>query len=210
MRLARNIAGMGVLGTVSLLAACGDPVPPAAQASVSIHIREYDRMDPVYGMTSCPPSRHWINVPYQRERDYTRQAQHTTDSEAPERAVHNQNGDSITCSVKESGSGFKVTARAAGYSEFDGKKLTNSIVHIGIGQIGSSGTASGTLTVMDHASLTQYLSEDCTYTVQGGALGVEPGKIWGSVSCQGLGDASSPGTACEVDTGFFVFENCAR
>ena len=211
MRMARNIAGIGALSSLSLLAACGDPVPPAAQAAVSIHVQPYDDTDPVYGQRRCPPDRHWASVPFQRDRQPTSQTQQTTDNESGPKAVHNQDGNSVTCSVKPNGNGFRVTGSATAYAEYQGRKLKPSTVHIGIGSIGEGDSnARGTLTIQNDATLNTYSSEDCSYSVQGGSLEVAPGRIWAKVTCQGLTDPGAPDSACQVDTGFFIFENCAQ
>jgi hypothetical protein len=208
--MARNIAGIGVLGGLCLLAACGDPVPPAAQAGVSIHVQEYDRMDPAHSMDNCPPARHWVNVPSELGKTPSQMSQKTSAADHGPTAVNNQDGNVIKCTVKPKGSGFDVTLEATGYAEIDSKKVNPSTVHMRIPQIGSGDTsAAGTMTVQDYASLTRYESTQCSYSVQGDNRGIDAGKIWASVSCEYLSDLSSPGANCNVDTGFFVFENCA-
>jgi hypothetical protein len=208
--MARKVAGIGVLGSLFLLSACGDPVPPAAQAGISIHLQEYDPMDPVHGMDRCPPSRHWVNIPFDRDRPPTSQKQ-LTDGNMAVRAVNNQEGNAVSCSVKPSGSGFTVKGDATAYAESNGIKYKPSIVHLRIPSIAAGdNNARGTLSIQDDASLNPYMSEECFYSVQGNSLGIDAGMIWGSVRCEGLGDTSSPGSACQVDTGFFVLENCAQ
>jgi hypothetical protein len=208
--MAGKVAGIGVLGSLSLLAACGDPVPPAAQAGVSIHLQEYDPMDPMYGMNKCPPSRHWVNVPYDRDRPPTSQKQ-LTDGNNATRAVNNQDGNKVTCSVRPSGSGFKVTASASAYAESNEIKYKPSIVNIAIPNISAGqDNAAGQLSIQDDASLVLYTTSQCLFSVQGEQLGVDAGKIWGRVRCEALADEKSPGAACQVDTGYFVFENCAQ
>ena len=211
MRMARNIASIGAVGSLSLLAACGDPVPPAAQAGLSIHLQQYDPMDPVHGMDRCPPYRHWVSVPFQTERTYMNQIQTTDGSSSSAKAVNNQEGNTVGCSVKPSGSVFVVSGDAKAFAQYKEEKYSPSIVHIRIPQVGSGDSAAkGTLTIQDHASLEPYTSTECAYSVQGGALGVDPGKIWGSVKCENLSLDKSPGSACLVDVGYFVFENCAQ
>jgi hypothetical protein len=212
--MARNVAGVVVLGSFFLLAGCGDPVPPAVQAGISIHLQEYDSNDPVHGMERCPPSRHWVNVPYDRDRPPTSQKQ-LTDGNASARAVNNQDGNTVSCSVKASGSGFTVKGDGTAYAESDGTKFKPSIVHLRIPSISEgSNSATGTITVQDDASLNPYTSEQCVFSVQpdstSPSLGVAAGKIWAKVRCEQLGDPSSPGSACLVDTGYFVLENCSQ
>jgi hypothetical protein len=205
------MAGIGALGGLSLLAACGDPVPPAAQAGVSIHVQEYDNKDPNHTMDRCPPSRHWVNVPYDSDHQPTNQSQMTTSDVADHKAVNNQDGNTVTCSVKPTGSTFNVSANASGYALNMGKKYNPSTVHLRIPSIGSGDSnATGTLSLLDDASVNTYSTEQCTYSVQGGSMGVEGGRIWGSIHCENLADPESPGANCQVDTGFFVFENCGQ
>lgn len=212
MRMARNIAGITVLGCLPLLAACGDPVPPAPQAAVSIHLQEYDKTNLEYRDKRCPPYRHWVNVPYQQDKQPSQQSQLLTDSEANVRAVNGQNGDKITCSVKRSGNGFSVSGSGTGFAQNLGQKLGSSIVHIRIPSIGEGdSSAPGTLAIQDDTTAgNQYFTDKCTFSVSGGAKAVAEGGIWGSIHCDGLTDTKTPDSACEVDQGYFVFENCSQ
>jgi hypothetical protein len=211
MRMARNVAGVGVLGSLSLLAACGDPVPPAAQAGISIHLENYDDTHPVYGKSDCPPYRHWVNVPFDSEHAAGTAQRQLTDAMASVRAVNNQEGNSVSCSVKASGSGFSVKGDATAYAEYNGMKFRPSIVHLRIPSIASGdNNAKGTLSLQDDSSINLYSSDQCTFTVQGGNYGVDAGRIWGALRCDGLIDPSTPDAACLVDNGFFVLENCAQ
>jgi len=204
------MASIGAIGCFFLLAGCGDAVPPAAQGGVSVFLEQYDDMDPVYGKRDCPPYRHWLNIPY--DHDHTPGSQRQlTDKVSAIKAVNNQDGDSVSCSVKPSGSGFVVKGDATAYAESAGTKYRPSIVHIRITQIAPGDTNSkGMLTVQDEQSLNPYTSDLCTFSVQGDSLGVAAGRIWGSLRCEGLTDTSIPDSACLVDMGFFLFENCAQ
>jgi hypothetical protein len=89
--------------------------------------------------------------------------------------------------------------------------INPSHVHIRIPTIGpSDGSATGTMSIQDDASLVTYESTQCSFSVQGGQMGVDVGKIWASSQCEYLSDLKTPGSNCQVDTGFFVFENCAN
>jgi hypothetical protein len=212
MRMARNIAGIGVLGCLPLLAACGDPVAPAPQASVSIHIKEYERENMTYGNKRCPPALHWLNVPYQRDRGTSAQSQQTNDSTADVRAVNGQEGAKVSCSVKPAGSGFTVSLSASGIAQNMDKRLGSPIVNIRIPSIGEGdSSASGTLSIQDDTTAgNQYFTDLCTFSVAGGAMGIQEGGIWGSITCEGLSEPKTPDSACQVDQGYFVFENCAK
>jgi hypothetical protein len=210
MRIARNMAGIGALGCLPLLAACGDPVPPAPQANVSIQVAEYDPMDPVNGNKRCPPYRHWLNVPYQRDKAPSSQSQQASDSNADVRAINGQEGNKVSCKVTPDGSNFKVTASATGYAQNMDRKLSPVSVNISIPSIGEGdSSARGRFTFQDDTTAgNQYYSDDCTYSVEGGAMGVKPGGIWGKISCEGVKEDKTPDSACVIQNGFFVFENC--
>jgi hypothetical protein len=184
----------------------------SARASVSLHVQEYDPTDPQHGMDRCPPARHWVNVPYQRGRGPTTQYQHTSATDAPSRAVQGLDGDAVACTVRANGATFDAMLDASGYAvDSNQQTILPSIVHIRIPSIGNGDlSATGTITVQDHASLVTYTSDECVFSTQGGSLGVTAGRIWGSVHCENLMDPSSPGAACLLDTGFFLFEDCSR
>jgi hypothetical protein len=187
------------------------PTGPAPRASVSLHIQEYDSTDPTHGMDRCPPGRHWINVPYQRERAPSTQTQQTTNAVVAATAVNGQDNDSVVCLVRQSGDRFSVSADANGYASTDIEKRKPSIVHIRIPSIGpNESNAAGALSVQDDATLTAYTTMQCTFSTEGGSLGVKSGGIWGAVRCEDLLDPALPGSACQVDVGFFLFENCAQ
>jgi hypothetical protein len=157
-----------------------------------------------------------VNVPYERGKQPTNQTQRTKATDPGPKAVNNQDGDKVTCSVKPKGSGFTVSAEAYGHAEIDDinntkKAINPSIVRFTIPQIGQGDTgATGILSLQDHASLARYESTQCQFSTEGGELGVAAGKIWASVRCEMLSDIKSPGANCMIDTGFFVFENCAQ
>jgi hypothetical protein len=183
----------------------------ATRASVSLHMQEYDPMHPDYGMYHCPPSRHWMNVPYDRARSPTGQPQQVDDTAALFWAAHGENGDSVACTVRANGAAFAVTAEATGYAEFDGLQRRPTVVHIRIPSIvtGDS-SAPGSVSFQDDASLVTYSSSQCVFSIQGGSLAVTPGRIWASVRCENLANPTQPDAACQMDVGYFVFENCSQ
>jgi hypothetical protein len=211
MRMARNFASIGALAGLFLLAGCGDPVPPAAQAGISIHIQAYDDKDPVHGKDNCTPGQHWVNVPYDRARTPSQQTQQTDMTDSRMTAVNNQDGNSVACSVTANGNGFKVSADAVGYASSDTEKRKPSTVHIRIPKIApGESDAAGQLTLQDDASINAYQSSECTYSVSGDSLGVAAGSIWAKVICENLAYPPSPGSVCLVDTGYFLLENCGQ
>jgi hypothetical protein len=212
MRMARKVAGISALASVSIFG-CGDPVPPAAQAGVSIHVQEHDPMDMNHKGHTCPPARHWVNVPYDRGKTTSMQSQRTSANERGPMAVNNQDGNTVSCSVKPKGSTFSVSARGVGYAEDNMmKRISPSNVNISIPSIGNGDTsAPGSIAILDHASLVTYEASDCTFSTVGGQMGVEAGMIWARVTrCENLADPRSPGAVCLVDDGYFLFENCAK
>jgi hypothetical protein len=212
MRMARNFAGIGALGGLFLFAGCSDPVPPAAQAGISIHVIEYDKnVEPEHAADFCPPGRHWANVPYDTTKDPSQQSQRTNTTDSTATAVNNQNGDVVTCSVTPSGSGFKVSGDATGYASSADVKRKPTTIHIRIPKISEGESdAPGTLTIQDEASINPYQSMDCSFSVSGGNLGIAPGSVWGQVHCENLRDANALGASCKVPDGSFLLENCAQ
>jgi len=188
------------------------PAVPSPQGSLSLHVQEYDgTLDPTHAMDRCPPGRHWVNIPYQREREPSTQSQQTSDSVPGTKAVDGQDGNSVACSVKANGNAFAVSVDANGYAATPEVVRKPSIVHIRIPSIAPSSTAAaGTLTMQDDASLVTYTSSKCTFSTQGGSLGIDAGRIWASVQCEDLIDPATPGAACQLSSGFFLFENCAK
>jgi len=208
--MARNIAGIGALSSICLLAACGDPVPPAAQVSLSLHLDDPMSPDPEKQKDRCSAGRHWVNVPYPKSVNQSQQASAT---ESGPKAVHGQDGNSVTCTVKPNGSGFKFTGNASGFADDGqgGTKKRPSTVYLNANNIAPGATnAVGGVRITDDQSVTTYSSETCLFSVSGDALGIDAGRIWGKVFCEYLNDPSSPGSACSVDTGFYIFENCAQ
>jgi hypothetical protein len=139
------------------------------------------------------------------------QSQNTSASDPGQIAVNNQDGNAVRCTVKPKGSGFDVTGHGVGYATNSSMaKISPSIIDIRIPSIGSGDTAAkGSVSVQDFASLVTYQSEECTFSVSGGDMGVDAGKIWGNVHCENMGDPKSPDSVCLVDDGYFIFENCA-
>jgi hypothetical protein len=151
-----------------------------------------------------------VNVPYQRERDPSTQTQQTSDTAPGAKAVNGQDGNSVACSVKANGNAFTVAADATGDAASQEVNRKPSVVHIRIPSIAPSSTAEGELTIQDEASLVPYASSKCTFSTQGGSLGVFAGAVWASVRCDDLIDPSMVGAACLLNSGYFVFENCTN
>jgi hypothetical protein len=189
----------------------GAPKPPPARAAVSLHLDRVDPGDPIHGNSDCSPRRHWVNIPYQRDREMESQTQHTSENDAPVFAVSGESGDQLHCRVAPRGTAFEVSAEVPGYAEVDGRKLRPTLTRFSITAISTDqNDAIGRLTIQDDATLSELTDEGCVFSTRGGALGVAPGRIWATVKCEYLEPRSTPGQACRVDAGAFILESCAE
>jgi len=189
----------------------GAPKPPPARAAVSIHVDKVNPADPIHGNSDCSPGRHWVNVPYQRDREIEAQTQHTTENEAPSLAVSGESGDWVSCRVAPRSTAFQVSAEVTGYAEFDGRKLRSTVAKFSITAISpDQNDGIGSLTIQDSATLEEFTDQGCLFSTRGGALGVDAGRLWATVKCEYLEPRLSPGKACRVDTGTVILENCTH
>ena len=119
MRIATKFSGACALGLFGLAAGCSDPVPPAGQAAVSLYLTTYGMA--MAGM-ACPASPHWVNVP-----DAAGGQHNYADSKGAV-AIDGQDQAAITCSVKDNGGPFSVTAslRAPATDPTTGKPINPS------------------------------------------------------------------------------------
>jgi hypothetical protein len=116
----------------------------------------------------------------------------------------------LACQRRPSDSS-RPAAEATGYAEFDGFERRPTVVHIRIPSIATGdSSAPGSVSFQDDASLVTYSSSQCVFSIQGGSLAVTAGRIWASVRCENLADPTQPDAACQMDNGYFVFENCAQ
>jgi hypothetical protein len=70
--------------------------------------------------------------------------------------------------------------------------------------------APGSLSIQDYFGLVPYTSNACTFSTVGGSLRVEAGRIWASVQCEDPRAPTEAESACMIEGGVFLFENCAR
>ena len=70
--------------------------------------------------------------------------------------------------------------------------------------------ALGSVTIQDEASLEEFTDDGCRFSTQGGALGVDAGRIWAKVQCDYLEPRARPDQACRLDAGVFLLENCSQ
>jgi hypothetical protein len=189
----------------------GAPMPPAGRAAVSLHLGNVDPADPIHGTSNCSPGQHWVNIPYQRDRQTADQTQQTTENDVPFIAVSGQSGDWLSCRVAPRSTAFTVTAEVTGYAEFDGQKLRPTVARFAITAISADQPdAIGQVVIQDAASLKEYSDDGCRFSTQGGALGVEAGRIWAKVQCDYLEPRTSSDEACRLDSGVFLLENCSQ
>ena len=203
--------GSGSGGSGGSMGDDGAPKPPSAQGALSIHFDAINPADPNHGTSVCTPGPHWVNVPYQRDREIAAQTQHTSDSEASFRAVSGEAGDRLSCRVAPRGTAFQVTAEVTGYAEFDGRKLKPTVATISIPAISADQPDGiGVLKIQDEATNGEFTDEICVFSTLGGSLGVAAGRIWATVKCEYLAPRSTPGQACRVNTGVILLENCTQ
>jgi len=189
----------------------GAPMPPAGHAAVSLHLDKVPPGDPIHGASDCPPGQHWLNIPYQRDRQAVDQTQQTSETDAPVIAVSGQSGDRLSCRVAPRGTAFQVTAEVTGYAEYDGQKLRPTVAQIAITAISADQPdALGSVTLHDDTALQEFTDDGCRFSTQGGALGVEGGRIWAKVQCDYLEPRGRTDQACRLDSGFFLLENCSQ
>ena len=189
----------------------GTPKPPPAQGALSIHVDAVDPLDPIHGNSVCPPGPHWANVPYQRDREIAGQTQHTTENDAPVRAVSGEAGDRISCRVAPRGTAFQITAEVTGYAEFDGQKRTPTVATISIPAISADQIDGiGVLTLQDDATRSEFTDQACVFSTRGGSLDVAAGRIWAALKCEYLEPRATAGQACRVNAGVVILENCTQ
>jgi hypothetical protein len=158
------------------------------------------------------PGPHWINIPFA-----TQGGQQMTASSRGAVAVDGEGQMALDCTVRSTGSQFAVTANmtSPGMTE-SGGPLDATYVQLATTIAPDQSDATGTVSFQDDRSVTTYAAEACTFSVHpvatGDQLAVSPGRIWASVVCRTLRDerSSNPSDVCQIDSGYFVLENCAQ
>ena len=185
------------------------PSPPAAMGAVSLHLAEPDDMT-----IRCTPGRQWVNAP---STPVPVQTQQTSAAEIGPRAVDGASAGAVrvVCSVRKSGDKYEFLADITTPRTDGATMLHPTILHFEASGIAPNGPAAvGTIRAMTDSTLANFADEACEFSVtsQGGAttIGVAPGRIWTSVTCQRLTHPSQSDNVCRVDVGFAVFENCAQ
>jgi hypothetical protein len=199
------------------VSACSDPVAPAAQAAASLYLTTF--ANAMAGM-ACPASPHWINVP-----DATG-GQQNYPSHKGAVAVDGQNQATVSCTVKDTGGQFAVSAsiKVPANDPANPTKSVNPTLVTLSTTVTADGSAPGTLTVLDFRTATTYTSADetgqtagtCTFSVHPlnmtDQLGIAPGRVWASVTCPRFRDPQSSNALeiCSIGTGVVILENCAQ
>ncbi len=187
MRVYMYMAGPAIFGAIG----CSDPVPPPAQAGVTLQVRHSP--SPPEG-TSCPGT-----------------GVARIGNPAPEgtnagtRAVDGKGHHNIECSVKRSGDGFNFSADIAGPDPFDGFLV--SITINGSVEEGGTGTGSMSLYTSQLGRLSTPGDQLCTFDVSEAPQQVAPGLIWATFDCPAFRDTSAIGSFCKSE-GMFILENC--
>ena len=207
MRLARIFHCVAALGLLPLLSSCSDPVPPASQGAMSIHFNNPQGAGP--NAPKCPPGPHWTNAPVSANP-----AQQTTEFARGTEALDGEGGNTVTCKVAPAGGRFAVSGEVSSSGTSSRGDLTADItVDVTIGA-GESDVVGSLAISDDKTAQARYQSNACKFSVaptNGSGLGVAPGRVWGSVTCDLISDPrNAGGEACIVDKGFFVFENCTQ
>ena len=204
MTMARKFPCLGALGLMGLVGGCSDPVPPAAQGAISLHLAT-----PNSGLI-CSPGPHWANVP-----DDPKKPPQTNGDIGGKRAVDGEGGMTVQCKVQQGGDTYTVTATLESRRVISpgGPSTTRASTSASRskrakttprGAFGSSTTRRSCLRV-DRLHL---LGEAQRRASQ---LAIHPGRAWGQVTCRNLTDPSNASTpSCDVDRAFFVIENCQQ
>jgi hypothetical protein len=117
----------------------------------------------------------------------------------------------VSCTVKGSGSTFSISLSATSQSTTMGGSMTLS----GDGISSDTGGTNLTGSFVGNITQGQYMSTNCvlTYSTPEGSGGIDPGRIWGHIECDGamngaVAVAGGMVSTCTIDVDF-VFENCS-
>jgi hypothetical protein len=207
MSTAWKFSSRCALGLFGLVAACSDPVPPAAQGSASLYLTT----NPMPGV-NCTPGVHWVNVPFVKGS-----GQQTYANLRPAPAIDGQDQMAVSCSVKANGNAFDVSGSLKSPAiDNMGNPINPTVITIRT-TITADQAAPGAVSILDDRTSTPYSSEACMFSahpVQPGIdkLEVAPGRFWGSITCPKFRDPASPdmNALCQITPGFVVLENCAQ
>jgi len=203
-----SVAASDAGGSTSSCLTTQDCVRPASQGSVSIHLANTAAGE----VKQCSPGVHWANAPTSfMATDLT-----TGQTRPKDVLVDGEQGRHFACTVQASGDKFVVSADMnvpAFDKDHNPLEIPTRIeLATTIGKDESG--ASGSLLVADNEMAgAAYQSQACLFSVkadlmQQSHLAIDKGKAWGSVTCPTLNDSKDPSSACAVDVGYFILENC--
>jgi hypothetical protein len=110
-------------------------------------------------------------------------------------------GAEISCSVKEGGSGFTVSALAAAKS----KSLVISVEGLSSAAT-EANPVKGTISFTTPQTATAFTSDQCDFYFLDTGQGVKAGEVWLTFKCEKL--SASPDNACAINIGYAAFEKC--
>jgi hypothetical protein len=199
-----------VLGLLGFLASCSDPVPPASQGSATLHFNG-PTMDAVMAGKMCQAGTHYTTAPSTYEV-----TQYTSGTTRPKDVIiDGEQGRQFSCSVKASGDKFVVQGQL-NVPAFD-KDMKPvpipTIIQVGTTIGKGQADATGNVVISDNdTGGASYSSTACVFSVKSDAtnakLAIDAGKVWGQVTCPSVSDSSVPNSSCQIDSGYFILENC--
>lgn len=107
----------------------------------------------------------------------------------------------VECTVEPSGGAFAVSGRVS----FKGQYFS-----VAVGSLKADATldapSTGTVELQTVTSTDVYQSSECIVYFNDNGQTVESGRVWASFQCPSV--EGGAGDTCEVQQGFFAFENC--
>src|SRR5882762_7057488 len=155
MSLAWRFSCMCALGLFGLVAACSDPVAPAAQGSASLYLTTTSMPAGAH----CPPLPHWVNVPFVKGS-----GQQTYANFRPAPAIDGQDQMAVNCSVKANGSSFDVSGslKSPAYNNV-GMPINPVLITIRT-SITADAPGPGAVSILDNETSTPYTAQDCVFS----------------------------------------------
>jgi len=165
--------------------ACSEPVPLIPEGAWAVTFR-----DPG---ADCNVATHNSGVPAETA---------VGDSGEPELVVNGTEEAEVECEVSPSGGSFTFSGRV----RYKGQYLS-----IRSSDLKAAATldepSTGTVEFQTVKTSAIYSSDACNlYFLPDSGQGIEAGNVWGSFQCPSVGGAA--GDVCEVQQGYFAFENC--
>lgn len=188
MRTLVGISVMTFLGGAVI--GCDDPVAPIGQGAVQLFVGPVPQAELKEGELPCPFPQRTFKI---GSVDATNRASISDGND----------GVSVGCVVRASGSGFTISGNIA--------KGSDSFGVSGYVETGKETEGEGTLNI-DPNLLGG--NTKCTLavdrTIEGSQLAIGPGRVWARINCTRLEAVGiQPTRVCRAE-GYLVFENCAE